>query len=84
MPTIVKIGYQDFLVKNDAIVLAAMKAMVGAIALESTYENGREIYWPSERPAKFSVESISSEQLFRSDPREAKPIVETRRMLPNA
>lgn len=74
MPTILKIGYQSYLVKNDGAALKALQALCGAVKVESRHihqgKNYREVFWPDARnvDSEISIRTVSTEQLIRSDP----------------
>jgi hypothetical protein len=78
MPIIVKIGYQDFLVRSEAQAAKAVAALVGCVRLDSCLHGGKFHYWPSDRDSSVGTETISSSQLHASDPSKAKPIISSR------
>ena len=81
MPTIIKIGYQEFLVKSEAQAVKAITALAGAIKVESRHvgecgrKNWREVFWPSDRDSEVSMKTVRPEQLVSVDPGD-KPDVE--------
>jgi len=84
MPTIIKIDYQNFLVKNDKAAVAALTALAGAIKLESRHvghhKTFREVYWPATGGAEISIKAILPDQIVRSDPGENDPFEEPKRL----
>ena len=74
MPTILKIGYQEYLVKNDAAAFNALKALCGAVRLESRHVGSgrtyRELFWPSDRDSEVSIKTVLPDQIVRCDPGE--------------
>jgi len=79
---ILKIGYQDFLIKNETAALQAVKALAGAIPMGSRHMKRGEIYeeffWPKDRENKVTIEMITERQILRADPEEMKPVVTCR------
>ena len=76
MPTVLKIGYNDYIMKNDAAAAAVMKAMIGAVLLETKNlkVNGKleEFYFPHpDRQTKVGIEEVPLSQFLRSEPTES-------------
>ena len=81
MPTILKIGYTEFLMKSDAAAVKALSALAGAIALESTYEDTsgrRRVFWPdvAEYRSELSIMTVRPDQLVRSKPMKSRSTVD--------
>lgn len=73
MPVILSIGYRDFLMKNEAQALAAMKALSTAVAMERDYVGHRETYVPAKDDDRTSLEmKIVKDDQIRSRTKEAK------------
>lgn len=72
MPIILKIGYQEFLVKNDAAAMKAMQALCGAVRMESRHIGSgstyREVFWTTDRESEISIKTIQSNQIVKSGP----------------
>jgi len=77
MPLILTIRYTKFLIKNEANALAALKALNGAITVESKHihvgKKYEEVYWPAPEQKKISIETVNDSQLKRCDPDDIKP-----------
>lgn len=70
MPTIVTIGYQDFILKNDAAAAAILKAFIGAVTMESKYTQGETFYWPSDRQREIKICAVKPGQIVPREPSE--------------
>lgn len=75
MPTIVKIGYHTYLMKNDSAAAAVCKAMIGAVRLDDKSvkvgQLHKTIYWPdTEHQTEVGIEMIGKDQLFPREPSE--------------
>lgn len=68
MPTILKIGFTTYLVKNETAAVRALQALAGAVTVETHYHDGRHYYYPSEREREFSMSTISTTQLLPRKP----------------
>lgn len=69
MPTLVKIGHDHFLVKNDAAAVAVIKAMAGALPLRRNYEaKGRDEFYPEEHSCEIGIVTVLREQILRCKP----------------
>ena len=76
MPTVLKIGYNHYIVKNDAAAAAVMKAMIGAVLLDAKHlsVNGKleEFYWPhADRQTQVGIEEVPLKSFLRSEPTES-------------
>lgn len=73
MPTILKIGYSHYLIK-EAHATAALKALAGAILLDHKHldhDYRREIFWPDpKRNTEIGLEIIKASQLLTRAPDE--------------
>jgi len=78
MPLILTVHYTKFLIKNEAAALAALKALNGAITVESGWRKlGKkhdDYYWPAEDQVKLSVQTINNNQVKPFDPDEIKEV----------
>lgn len=69
MPTIITIGYRKFLVKRDQDAAAAIRALAGAIPVESRFKNGQTYYWPDQqRELEISMTTCLPRQLLECSP----------------
>ena len=70
MPTIIKIGYQEFLVKNASDAAAVVKALAGAVTLRSCYRYGNHYYWPESGSGRSEIGmlTILPRQLLAHEP----------------
>ena len=77
MPTILKIGCQTYVVKNDSAAAAVCKALIGAVRMEYKMikVDGRykDFYWPDdERQTQVAIETVSKDQILSREPSEAE------------
>ncbi len=69
MPTLVKIGFDYFLVKNEAAAVAVVKAMAGTVQLSRNYEaKGRDEFYPDPRPCEIGIVNVLRDQILRCQP----------------
>jgi len=75
MPTLLRINYNYYLVKNEAAVVAALKALAGAVRMEAKHikvgGKSSEVFWPDEHQTNVGMETVLPEQIFRTEPDEA-------------
>ena len=80
MPTIIKIGYQEFLVKSEKEAFAALKALCGAVKVSSRHvhvgKSYREVFWREDRESEVSIKSVRPEQLLAHDPGDVEVEIE--------
>lgn len=77
MPTILTIGYRKFLVRRDQDAAAAIRALAGAIPVESRFKNGQTYYWPEQhREQEISMTTVLPRQLIECDPADVNLEVE--------
>jgi len=85
MPIIVKIGYQEWLVKNEAAAFSAIKALTGAVRVQSrhvgTGKTFRQLYWPdNDHENELSLKTVNTNQLVARDPGESDPFEEPKQL----
>jgi hypothetical protein len=70
MPTVLKIGYREFLLRRESDVAAVIRAMIGAIALESKYDkDGKFLYWPDEKHSQeVAAVTVKANQILPCEP----------------
>ncbi len=69
MPTIIKIGYNEYLVEKNSQAVAAITALAGAIRLDSRYVKDQRIYWPARgRDHEVGMITIAKGQLLAAEP----------------
>lgn len=72
MPIIIKIGYYEYLVKNEAAAYGALKSLCGAVRLQSrhigTGKTRKEVFWPEPDASEVSIKTVMPDQIVRSDP----------------
>lgn len=69
MPTIIKIGYSEYLVEKPSQAVAAISALAGAIRLESRYIKNKRVYWPNtSREHEVGMMTVAKNQIFASEP----------------
>lgn len=71
MPTILKIGYHHYLVKNEQAAVKALQAFAGAISLKPHYSKGRDYFTvetESGRHSEFAMMTIRADQILKTEP----------------
>ena len=65
------------LVKNETAALAALKALTGAVRVNSRHihkgDTYIEVFWPVQEDDQVSIKTIRSNQIMDRDPRDIKP-----------
>jgi hypothetical protein len=74
MPTILKIGYHEFLIEKASDAAAVVKAMAGAIPVDSRHRRGKYTYFPAKNPdcREVGMKTIRTDQLYAADPGEVE------------
>jgi hypothetical protein len=72
MPTILKIGYQEFVVKRASDAAAVVKALADAVHVGCTYRDGQHYYWPETggRMSEIGMHTVQPGQLLAKKPEE--------------
>lgn len=70
MPIVVSIDYQNFLVSSKKDATTIITALAGAIKLDRVHRNHKTIFFPDDRQAEISIQTILPDQLVRSKPPE--------------
>ena len=78
MPVIVRIGYCDFLAKNEAAAAKAMAALVSLTPITCTRWGGREVWFPDDKDysAKIALTHVRASQLLPERPKKVIEEVE--------
>lgn len=71
MPVIVRIGYCDFLAKNEAAAAKAMAALVSLTPITCAQWGGREVWFPDDKDysSKIALTHIRTSQLLPERPK---------------
>jgi hypothetical protein len=83
MPSILKIGYQAFVVRRASDAAAVVRALADAVPVQEGWHDNRTIYYPDRgcsRHAEVSLRTVLPEQLRSAKPgedieAEGEPIV---------
>ena len=72
MPTILKIGYESFLMRSPAAAAAAVKCLSEAVKLDEKWSGSANVYFPNPHHygRMLGIEHISDAQLLRAPPQE--------------
>jgi hypothetical protein len=71
MPTIIRIGYNDFVVKDAAAASKVMVVMAAAVPVEKCYRDGEYYYYPTNQDhQEISIRSVTGRHLLSHKPSE--------------
>lgn len=70
MPTILKIGYNHFLVRKESDAAAVVKAMAGAVRLHADYSTEhKDRYWPdTDHNNEVGILNVPASKILRCEP----------------
>jgi hypothetical protein len=77
MPTILKIGYSEFVVRNPADAAKVISVMSSAVAVNKCYRDGEYWYYPEARDnTEIGMRSVAPRNLLMRKPAEDEPLPE--------